>query len=119
MSNFFSELEVQCLDDSTNPKWRLNTPLLYSSDIADRVIAVPAGYVTDFASTPRVPFIFEVGGDIATRASVVHDFLYTTHLFDRAKSDNIFIEACDASGVAKWRSRAMWFAIRLFGGSHW
>jgi len=119
MSKFLSELNVECIEDSANPKWRLLSPLIYVSNLADQMIVVPIGFITDFASTPRVPFFFAIAGNIATKASTIHDYLYTSQLFDREKSDNIFLEACDTSGVAQWRSRMMWLAIRMFGSNFW
>ena len=39
-------------------------------------ITVPTGFFTDFASVPRMPFVFLLFGDVAHEAAVIHDYLY-------------------------------------------
>jgi len=45
-------------------KWRLPTELAYNSQIHGLII-VPEGYITDFASVPRLPFAYWLTGDTA------------------------------------------------------
>src|SRR5258708_6192683 len=75
MAEFKTKLVVEELDDKT---WKLKEDLYYTSDILG-VIYVPAGFVTDFASVPRLPFAYLLAGDTAHQAAVVHDYLYQTH----------------------------------------
>jgi Protein of unknown function (DUF1353) len=100
--------------------WRLLSPLVYQSDVAGQTFTVPAGFVTDLASTPRLPFVYELGGGVANMASVIHDFLYTTHPVQRSIADAVLKEASILTGVAKWRAWAMYLGVRIGGGgSHW
>ena len=73
MSKFLTELDVRLIDGDRI--WMLSGPLVYQSDILGK-IEIPAGFQTDFASVPRIPFVFESFGDRAHRESVVHDYLY-------------------------------------------
>ncbi|WP_186267950.1 DUF1353 domain-containing protein [Burkholderia gladioli] len=123
MSAFLSRLEVELVSDSTNSgrgTWRLTAPLVYQSDVADRVFIVPAGFETDFASVPRAPVAFLLAADSAHEASAVHDFLYTApHPTPRSMADAVLKEASIASGVPAWRAWLMWAGVRVGGSSHW
>jgi len=93
--------------------------LAFESALLNRVVIVPTGFVTDFASVPRAPFTYWLFGGVADEAAVVHDFLYEKGLVARDVADEVYLEALEACGVAKWRRRAMWAAVRTFGGSRY
>jgi hypothetical protein len=114
-SQFLTALHVEALDDS---RWKLLSPLVYLSARLKRSLAVPAGFVTDFASVPRMPFVYWLLGGKATREAVVHDFLYRRGSgVSRADADAIFVEAMEATGQSAWRRSLMWSGLRLGGGS--
>ena len=81
-------------------------------------IKIKQGFLTDFASVPRIPFIFSLFGDAhGTRAAaVIHDACYRYKLFSRKESDDIFLEAMKVAGASWWRRRIMHAAVRVFGG---
>jgi hypothetical protein len=118
MSHFVTDLEVRWHTTDTSPDKRgtrsLLSPLVYSSDLLGRLVIVPAGFVTDFASVPRIPVAFLLAGDAAHEAAVVHDWLYSTHEVDRATSDAVFREAC-LIGEPAWRAWLMWLGVRVGG----
>lgn len=119
---FKTELDVRLLADNSNDgrgTWQLLTDLVYQSDIIGTTLTIPAGFITDFASLPRAPFVFVVFGDRAHKAAVVHDWLYTTHFYTREESDNVFYEAMIASGMHPDIAKMMFEGVRLFGASHW
>lgn len=120
MSKFLTQLSVTALDDET---WKLASPLGYQSDIffvAKRgTLLVPTGFVTDFASVPRLPLAYLLAGNTAHEAAVVHDYLYQTHLTDRQTADRILLEAMEVTGVALWRRRIMYRAVRFCGWWPW
>ena len=120
MSRFQSDLSVKQLLRDTSADRRgtrkLLWPLVYQSDLLGRTIVVPAGFVTDFASVPRIPVAFLLAGGCADAAAVVHDWLYTTHEVDRATADAVFREAISADGEPAWRAWLMWAGVRI-GGS--
>lgn len=119
MSRFLTRLFLVDAEDKDTGKWYLFAPLVYESDKAGRVITVPAGFPTDLASTPRIPIIYEVAGNIAVRAAVVHDYLYTSGRESRAVADAVFLEACEVTGVPWFRRWAMWAGVRVGGSSHY
>lgn len=112
MSQFLTPLRVEQLSDD---EWLLFRPLVYSSDRLKRIITVPRGFVTDFASVPRLPFIFWLAGGKATKAAVVHDFLYRKSGVTRADADHVFAEAMAVTGQAAWRRGLMWAGLRIGG----
>lgn len=118
---FNSTLQLERLEDSSRDgrgTWRLLASLGYSSDLIGQV-TVPAGFVTDLASVPRLPVAFFLAGGLAHAAAVVHDWLYTTHQVDRATADSVFREACQACGVSRWRAYLMWLGVRAGGAGSW
>jgi hypothetical protein len=111
VSHFSTNLQVWKRPDG---RWELIDRLVYHSDLAG-VIEVPAGFDTDYASIPRLPFMFWLLGDTVHSAAVVHDYLYRTAEVSRAKADRVFVEACEVEGSG-WLSRwTMWSGLRVGG----
>jgi hypothetical protein len=114
VAQFITELEVGDLSDSI---WMLKEPLLYESDLIGPVV-VPAWFQTDFASVPRIPFVFTAWGNRAHREAVIHDFLYridSQPLVTRVVADKVFLEAMivrEKSAKIFW---PMYQGVRLCG----
>lgn len=119
MSAFLTSLEVENATGQDDGKWRLTAPLVYQSDVAGMTFTVPAGTISDFASVPRLPLAYMLFGDRASEASVVHDFLYTSHLVPRSVADAVLREASAVTGVSWFARQSMWLGVRLFGWLHW
>ncbi|BCF96655.1 hypothetical protein PPGU19_012240 [Paraburkholderia sp. PGU19] len=119
MSKFLTSLVMENATGMDDGRWRLTAPLIYDSDVAGKVIVVPTGFITDLASVPRVPIAYMLAGGTSNEASVVHDYLYTSHIVDRETADAVLREASAVTGVPAWRRTIMWAAVRAFGGSHW
>jgi hypothetical protein len=74
MAEFLLPLLTQDLD---GVRARLIAPLRYATDVVPGlVLEVPAGFVTDFSSVPRVPLAYWLVGGKGRRASVPHDWGY-------------------------------------------
>lgn len=123
MSHFVTDLDVRkhTRDTSTDKRgtWTLLAPLAYYSDLLGELIQVPAGFVTDFASVPRVPIAYLLTANCGHEAAVLHDWAYTTHFIDRSKADSLFAEALKAGGEPDWRSGLMWLGVRVGGSGPW
>lgn len=115
-AQFLSHLRVEEVDEKN---WRLTSPLRYYSAILKRDVLVPEGFITDFASVPRLPFIYWFAGDTARKAAVIHDWLYrsNTEPVERAVADAVFAEAIEALGYWKARQWFMWAGVRV--GGYW
>lgn len=114
------------LDDGLGPikldqvgleRWTLIEPFTY------KTIVVPAGFVTDGASSPLRILIESWGGHYST-AALVHDYLYQQlnegrpdpAAPTRAVADGVLYEImarCHVNLEVRW---AMWLAVRAFGG---
>jgi hypothetical protein len=80
-------------------------------------IEVPAGFLSDGASVPRVFWtILSPFGDYFG-AALIHDFLYSPHnlRFSRGACDLIFLTAMKDAGVPFVRRRVIYRAVRLGG----
>ena len=117
-SAFLSELVCKELEEKEGT-WVLVEPLVYRSELLDETIEVPTGFLTDFASTPRLPFIYSWYGDRAHRESVLHDFFYFTAYVSRAKADKVFLEAMKARGKSLFVRQGMFWGVRLGGWKAW
>ncbi|MCY1285259.1 hypothetical protein D9M70_341890 [compost metagenome] len=116
MDRFPLPLQVELQHD--RKRWRLLAPFSYLDPDFGRV-DVPAGFVTDFASVPRIPVIFDLIGAYGHAAALLHDYLYATGMVPRADADRIFRGALRASGIARWRAWLMWSGVRAGGRSRY
>lgn len=117
MSYFLSDLNVDFYQ--VGKRRRLLSDLCYASTRLNRVVTVPAGFETDFASVPRLPFAFLLAGDCGHYAATVHDWLYSSKEVSRFTADATLLEALEVTGVQWWRRYPMWAAVRLFGWAAW
>lgn len=124
MSAFLTKLEAEQVEDTSSEgrgTWQLLFPLEYKSDYANCVLTVPAGFVTDFTSIPRIPLVFDWLGDRGNLAGALHDWLYTAPhpLGSRADADRVLREALIAQGVSRLRAWFIYFGVRVGGGKYY
>lgn len=86
---------------------------------AGRIIDVPQGFETDFASVPRLFWRIVPPWGRYSPAAVVHDYLYHTGKVSRKKADGIFLELMAKLAVPLWKRYVMYWAVRLFGWFAW
>lgn len=135
-SPFTAALRISSLDADCRV-WRLDEPLVYEvgSLGSGRRIIVPAGFVTDGASIPRVLQGVLPAWGRWSRAAVIHDYLCRMLELEsvradlcgrrqrqdaaalRAQADAIFHEALIVSGVSRPLAYVMWLAVRA--SSRW
>lgn len=99
-------------------EWQLVLPLIYLADDYT-AISVPAGFVTDLASIPRLfHSLIPVNGPHSP-AAIIHDYLYNVQDRPRSAADAIFLEAMKTCGVGWIKRSAMYSAVRSGGWLHW
>lgn len=82
-------------------------------------VTVPVGFVTDFASIPRVFWsALRPDGDYGY-AAIIHDFLYWDQPVSREAADDIFRFAMEDFNVDGPSLRAIYVAVRAGGASAW
>jgi len=82
-------------------------------------VAVPKGFVTDFASIPRIFWSVLPKDGTYTYAAVIHDYLYWNQSATREIADQVFYECMLDFRVNSSQREAIYFAVRLGGGGVW
>lgn len=127
MSRFLTPTDVRVLRGQFRQGrqlFKLINAVVYDSDLLGALVTVPAGYVTDFASVPKIPLAWLAAGGTAYEAAVIHDWLYTVHSdngkpITRAQADAVFREAIGVSEDSNAPGWLMWLAVRMGGWRSW
>ena len=93
------------------------------------VAYLPKGWTTDLGSVPAAARGIVSNSGAVDVAYVLHDAIYGTdwpsmcpqgHNFDRKDADTILYLKLKEMGMSEWKARAVYWAVRLFGGGkHW
>ena len=126
LREFLGPLRVEERPDGRT--WRLLEELRYRTP-RGALVTVPAGFITDFASIPRIfwPLVPPLGR--YNRATVLHDWLYRQaqmptaqggwRAVDRVEADRLLREAMVEGGVP-WLTRwLIYLGVRLGGWIVW
>lgn len=97
-------------------EWELLAPLRWDGAVS---VTVPAGFITDLASIPRLtrPVLDRNGA--SRRAAVLHDWLYCLKKGTRKAADDLFLEAMKADGVGFATRWLMYTGVRTGGWLYW
>ncbi|MBC6572515.1 DUF1353 domain-containing protein [Escherichia coli] len=113
MSRFTTPAVLEMLE---HYRWRVYEPFsFYPGDDKSDVIEVPAGFITDLASVPRIFWVLLPPDGRYAKAAIIHDYLYDNALRTKKEADRIFLEGMKVLGVPKWKRLVMYCAVRLFG----
>ena len=110
---------VQVSPFADGEHWFLTQPLEYDIAETGAVITVPKGFVTDFASTPSIVWIFLPPWGEYGPPSVVHDYLYWDQGCKREEADAIYMIAMKEAGVGSIRRFFIDTGVWLFGSWGW
>ena len=119
MSQFTDALVVSPLADGKT--WVLIQPFGYEvgAEGSGDAVDVSIGFMTDFASIPRIFWVVLPKWGKYGNAAVVHDWLYWSQDRIRADADQIMFEAMGVLAVPDWKRYAIYWAVRAFGGIAW
>lgn len=112
------EIKKLLVKDLMNGKFELFFDYIYQTK--KYLIKVPKGFVTDYASIPKLLRIIILPYGKHSGASVVHDWLYSSNCdldISREKADRIFLEILKEEKVNFFLRNLMYFAVRKFGRS--
>lgn len=127
---FPTTLDVRFHHDKGGVRWELLAPfvVIVNPNAEDqRIIRVPPGYTTDFASVPRLPFVYLAYANRAHLAALVHDHLYAEGgtEADRQYADRVFLQGMldtlvpeESNSLTEDDAYAMHQAVRTFGAEH-
>ena len=116
MSHFSTALIAKAVEGG----WELQQELVYDSELLNKQVVVPEGYVTDLASVPRLlRWAVPVANAKNRRAAVVHDYLCTHGealglVRDQKQADKVFREALGVEGLGRFKSGALYYPVRTF-----
>ena len=83
-------------------------------------ILIEPGFITDFASVPRVFWwAYPPDGGKYTKSAVIHDAIYAAELFPRDACDSLFLEAMINEGCGWFDRNTIYGAVRSFGWITW
>jgi Protein of unknown function (DUF1353) len=82
-------------------------------------VTVPRGFVTDFATIPRIFWSLMPRDGKYAFAAIVHDYLYWEQNVSRENADYIFKALMIDFKVSESSIIAIYNAVRLFGGRAW
>jgi hypothetical protein len=125
VSSFETPLVVTPLDDGI--RWEVLQPFQYKIGSIDssEVIEVPIGFITDFASIPKLFWNVLSPWGVYGKAAVIHDWLYKNngkvgkYTYTRKQCDQIFLEAMVVLKVGNFTRWLMYNAVRWFGQGTW
>ena len=108
------------LEDEHADTHRLLAPFGYYSVRLGREIWVPADFITNYASVPRLVGAYLLFGGKGKRASLLHDWLYSGGVVgvSRELADEVFREVLAISGYSDFTVWAMYRGVRIGGESH-
>jgi hypothetical protein len=124
-----SALPAPVLTYLGDDRWRLEQSYAYQD--GDHRITVPAGFEFDLSSVPRAFWSVIAPFELSITAPLLHDFLYhyggnppagsiePPRSYTRKETDELFRSVMEQEGVAAWRRRLAYSAVRLFGGRAW
>lgn len=113
MSSFTQPLTVTKISAR---KWKVEREFEYhiGSEDSNEIITVPKGFMTDFASVPRLFWIILPPDGRYTQAAVLHDYILKIKLYSYSKSDRIMLEAMTVLKVSWWKRHLMYRALRIW-----
>ena len=97
--------------------WAIRAPLTWEAP--DFNITIPAGFITDLASIPRIlRNVLDVDGRSRCPA-ILHDFLYSCQRTTRSFADEQLRLALIAYGDTPAAARLYWLGVRIGGWVPW
>lgn len=82
-------------------------------------VTVPIGFVTDFASIPRIFWSLFRPDGLYTYPAIVHDYLYWTQTTSKDVADRVFRFGMEDIGVEAATITTLFEAVSLGGQSAW
>lgn len=142
MPRFSGKLVLVLLDGKDRPSirsgrslWGVQREIKYQvGHDPTEIITVPAGFVTDLTSVPRLVWSFYPPDGPWVKAAVIHDFLYYTKgtgewhgrvgisrpaPYTRKEADDILKEGMADRGIGSWEQGVIWTAVRAGGAGGW
>jgi len=114
---FITPLKVEHLDTKSKFRYKLDAELIYTRSVKGEFFSytVPKGFISDLTSSPRIFWSIIPPSGTYNKASLLHDYVYSTKLLPRDQADKLFLEATTSLNVNVFIRKSMYYALRLFG----
>lgn len=117
--------EGEFITKNINDTWAmLKEDLVFTSRWFSRTFKTKAGFVTDFASVPRLPIIYMLLGGRGKRPATTHDDNYAKQEIPKRQCDLVFFEGLVDTYVLDawkafvkqevWWKECQWFCITIW-----
>jgi hypothetical protein len=108
MATLKSDIDITALNDGRT--YKLLEPLISNE------VVVPTGFITDFASVPRLFWNIVPPNGKYRNAAIIHDYMYVYGIGGLKKvADDLFLQNMKILGVPWWKRIIMYRAVRFFG----
>lgn len=111
--------DVNIFWDECNSKIKYRTLADYEFAHGDQKIIIPAGYITDFATVPRLLWSIIPPIGRHNRAALLHDYLYDNRIGSRIFADKLFKKILLEDGVGRLKAEIMYLGVRIGGRKWW
>jgi hypothetical protein len=121
-AKILTKLDIEHIEGTMN--WLLTSDFQFQSAVLNKIVLVPAGFITDFHSVPRVLWSILPPHE-NPESAVVHDWLYTYNGCTRGEADRVHREVLevinrDFPGKApRWKRIMMYSGLRVGGWKPW
>lgn len=119
MSGFLNPIRAEDLEDGYHRRLLEDVVYHVGGPKSEDKIVVPKGFVWDGGSVPRIFWYFVDPWGSASKAYLLHDWLYHTQERSRLVSDAILMEAMEVIGVGLVKRKLIYWGVRLGGFVAW
>lgn len=77
-------------------------------------VSIPAGFITDLDSVPRIPFVYALIKGRARISAIIHDYLCVYSNLTQKEIDKVFKKAMKAEGVDWLYKNLIYYSTRLY-----
>jgi len=117
----FPDIKDGIRGDYLPPKFKtfkLGEDLRYTRD-GDIIFTIPEGFITDFASIPKI--FRNIIGKMERHmpCAILHDYLYATGCVSKKEADMYFLESMKEEKVRWLKRKAMYYAVKFGGLMAW
>jgi len=118
MSKFLDKLILEDTGTSTHGRAKFKLLDSFRYEVGCRhtgmIVIVPQGYVTDFATIPRLFWRILPPAGAYRFATVIHDYLCSSKLVSRQVADAVFLDAMVCLGVPWWKRTLVYSGVRTY-----
>lgn len=97
--------------------WILCAPYRYNDGAGEKEI--PKGFVTDFASIPRLFWNLISPTQLGDVGPIKHDWTYRNGIGTREAADKQFLRDMEADNIGWWRRKSAYRLVRIWGWRSW